>query len=94
MGKVISDEIGLEKRAHLGIAWSGMVQDQKMDFERCHEDEYRDNDEANDPCTPVSDLVALCEWKIKLLKRKEGEKVVLTTGILKSPNLSQRSSMV
>ena len=59
LGKVVAFEIRLEQRAHLSIAWTGLVQDHIMDFEGCHKDKDRDDDKAEYSRSPMSGLVAL-----------------------------------
>lgn len=40
-------KIGLEQRAHLGIAWASLVEDSKVESEGEHVDEERHNNETN-----------------------------------------------
>lgn len=39
LSKVVPDEVSLEERAHLGVAWARVIEDQKVDFKRGHVDE-------------------------------------------------------
>jgi hypothetical protein len=57
--KVIADKVGLEKRAHLGVSGSGMVENEKMDFERSHVNEDREHYQTSDARSPVAELCSL-----------------------------------
>ena len=57
--EIITNEMGLEERAHLGITWTGVVEDQEVHLEGGHVDQNREHDEAPDAGCPMPDLVAL-----------------------------------
>jgi len=60
----------LEERGHLGVAWTRVVKDHEVDFERSHEDEDGDDDETKDACSPVLNLFTL-----RIRKGKRGVRV-------------------
>jgi hypothetical protein len=65
--EIVPDEVGLEERAHLRVTGSGVVEDQEVNLERGHEDQNRDDDEADDAGRPVVYLLAHCESGIAKL---------------------------
>jgi len=68
-----------------------VVEDHEMEFERGHEDENRDYDQAEDACPPMSGLFVLNQlmnmMKTGLCKKRTNVSLV-------SPNFSHRSSIV
>jgi len=68
-----------------------MVKDDKMQLERSHIDDDRDDDQADTSCNPMLGVGLLRKIIRKLRSNRDRG---LTIGILRSPNLSQRSSIV
>ncbi len=64
-----------------------------MEFERGHEHENRNDDEAQNASTPMFRLVVL-HVRVRPQPAHTNEAGKLTTDILRSPNFSQRSSIV
>ncbi len=89
--EVIANQIRLEQGAHLSVAGPRMVQDHEVNFERCHENEDREDDKTRYTSTPVFQLISL---KTSVTKYWRKHSFGRTTGIFRSPNLSQRSSIV
>lgn len=52
--KVITDEMCLEQRAHLCIARTAVIQDEKVYLEASHIDENGKHDKTENACCPVS----------------------------------------
>ena len=59
VGKVVANKIRLEQRAHLSITGTGMIEDHEMNFEGSHVNKDRQDDEACNPRSPMSGLIAL-----------------------------------
>lgn len=59
LGKVVALEVGLEEGAHLRVARARLVEDEEVDLEAQRVDAERDDDKAQDPRDPVSDVGAL-----------------------------------
>jgi hypothetical protein len=83
-------EVSLEEGAHLSITRAGAVENGEVQGEREEIDEERDDDEANNTGDDVGTKSGL--WMVS--KVQMPVVILLTTGILVSPNFRQRSSMV
>ena len=57
--EIVADQVSLEKRAHLRVSWTRMIQNHEVDFERRHVDEDREYDETCNTSDPVSKLIPL-----------------------------------
>jgi len=68
-----------------------VVEDHEMEFERSHEDENRDYDQAEDACPPMSSLFVLSQL-VNMMKTGLGRKRTNVSFV--SPNFSHRSSIV
>ena len=69
-----------------------MVQDEEVDLECYHVDDNWGDDETSDAGSPVPKLVPLVSLSSKKLWSRARK--VLTSDILRSPNLCHRSSIV
>ena len=70
-----------------------MVQDQEVDLEARHVNEYWENDQACNTSSPMSALIALRQKRYDVWS-KACRGYGHTTDIFRSPNFSQRSSIV
>jgi len=52
--KVVADKMCLKKRAHLCIARTRVVQNEKVYLEASHVDENGKDDQTENPCCPVA----------------------------------------
>lgn len=94
--KVVASQVGLEERGHLCISWAGSVEDKEMNFEAEHVDSQGCHDQAEDAGDPVFEINSLLGCRQRLYEVWITRNVVWeqTLGILRSPNLFQRSSAV
>lgn len=83
-------EVSLEEGAHLSIARAGAVENGEVQGEREEVDQERDDDEANNTGDDVGTKSGL--WVVS--QEQMPVMILLTTGILVSPNFRQRSSTV
>ena len=56
VSEVVSSEIGLEERAHLGITGTRVLEDDEVRFEASHVDNERDNNQTTNAGDPVSSI--------------------------------------
>lgn len=85
-----ASKVGLEQRAHLRISRSTVLQNEEVQVEREHVHCNGNYDESENPEAQMCcqfDLLSSVAYQLKHC-------VSLTFGILRSPNLFQRSSMV
>lgn len=52
--KVVANKMGLKERAHLCIPRTGVVQDEKVDFETGHVDDNGQDDQTENPRSPMA----------------------------------------
>lgn len=92
--EIVALEISLKQRAHLCIARTRMIQDHEMDFETGHVDKDRKYDKTCYTRAPMLGLITLDTEGQVIFYCLETARDRLTHDILRSPNLSQRSSIV